>query len=66
MKSCQRVRYRISHVIALLSDNVAGGWHDEDDEQHEEEEKTEDDSGGDLNWGQSVSFQQVRQTRDRM
>ena len=45
---------------------MAGGWHDEDDEQHEEEEEEEDDSGGDLNWGQSVSFQQVSQTRDRM
>ena len=40
--------------------------HDEDDEQDEEEEEEDADSGGDLNWGQSVSFQQVSQTRDRM
>ena len=43
------------------------GWHDEDDEDDEQHEEEEDaDSGGDLNWGQSASFQPVSPSRDRM
>ena len=34
-------------------------YHDDDDDDEEEEDA---DRAGDLNWGQSVSFQQVRET----